>query len=63
MSHHAHLQDGVVVELIPATVVLDGHEVPLAQRYHPDFVASLVPAPPEVQPGWRLVDGAWVAPE
>lgn len=63
MTHFARLDDGIAVEILPATVDVDGRAVPIAERYHPDFVAALVPAPPEVQPGWRLADDAWLPPE
>ena len=62
MSQRVRVMDGVAVEIIPEAVEVDGRAVPLAERYHPDFVAALLPCPAEVRPGWRLVDGAWEPP-
>ena len=58
----ARVEGGVAVEIIGDVVRIDGADVPLAQRYHPDFIAALEPCPPGVAPGGLLVDGSWQAP-
>ena len=32
-------------------------------QFHPDIAKEFQPVPDEVQPGWRLVEGTWTAPE
>ena len=34
-----------------------------AEQFHPSIAEQFEPVPDEVQPGWRLVDGTWTAPE
>lgn len=41
MGMHAHVADGIVREVLDDDV----GGVPLADRYHPDFVAALIPIP------------------
>lgn len=41
MKTYARIQDGKVVEII-APMAIDGNEVPIEERFHPDFVATLV---------------------
>ncbi|MEJ7685611.1 MAG: hypothetical protein WKG52_00675 [Variovorax sp.] len=50
--------DGMVAEIIAPLVDIDGNQVPIEQRFHPDFVASLTvydpanpPPPPPAPPG------------
>lgn len=47
--------EGVVHELFPA----EGIE----ERLHPELVQQLVAAPVDVAPGWRRLNGAWLAPD
>jgi hypothetical protein len=61
VTQFARLNDGRVVEIIPATLEIEGAAVPLAERFHPDFVAALVEAGPEVALGW-VWDGEAFAP-
>ncbi|MDO9501378.1 hypothetical protein [Falsiroseomonas sp.] len=56
MTRFARIADGRVAEIIKA----DG--VPLAERYHPDLVAAMVPAPEAVEVGWRYDGGAFAQP-
>ncbi len=42
MKTYASVQNGIVVEIIPGEVQVDGVWVGLADRYHPDFVAQLI---------------------
>lgn len=53
---HARILDGRVAEIIPAS------DVPLAERFHPDLVAAMVGAGPEVEPGWLWDGTAFAAP-
>lgn len=48
MSRFALIADGLVVEMID--IPADGP--PIADRYHPDLVASMVPAGGDVAAGW-----------
>lgn len=51
MSYFAQIDaDGRVAEIIPGTVVIDGKTITLEMRYHPDFIAGLVPYDPENPP-------------
>lgn len=53
MKTYARIVDGRVAEIIPEIITVDGVDVPLAERYHPDFIAVLVeydPANPPVPP-------------
>lgn len=34
-----------------------------AEQFHPSIAEQFEPVPDAVQPGWRLVDGTWKAPE
>jgi hypothetical protein len=58
------MDGGRVAEIIPATVEIEGREVPLAERYHPDFVTALVevPAGHHVTPGWHWDGAAFAIP-
>lgn len=64
MSRFALVVDGVVAEIICEAEGLP----PIAERYHPDIVAQLVPAPDEAEAGWRVswesegIPAAWVLP-
>lgn len=55
----AHVANGVVTEVI----ILEPDGVPLAERYHPDFVAACVPVPAgaDIADGWTW-DGEAFAP-
>lgn len=71
MKTYARIQDGMVVEIIrpaayddSAAPELVGQEIPIADRYTPAFVETLVDiTEEEVQPQehWRAVesDGVW----
>lgn len=55
MNFFALIVDGRASEIVPEFVVVDGVEVPLSGRYHPDFIAALTPydpanAPPDPEP-------------
>lgn len=58
MNIFARITGGVVVELIPAT------ETPIADRFHPDIVVSLVEVPEEsgVTLGWAWDGKEFVEP-
>lgn len=50
---YARIENGLVAEIIDSVITIDGREVPLAERYHPDFIAQLVaydPANPHELP-------------
>jgi hypothetical protein len=57
MKTYARMVDGIVAEVIPETVAVNGADVPLEQRYPAAFIALLVdydpanpPAPPPAPP-------------
>lgn len=57
MKQFAHIVDGHVVEVIDEFITVEGIEIALADRYHPTFLAQLVPydaanppAPPPAPP-------------
>lgn len=50
MSHFALIVDGLVAEVIPAIVEIAGEQIGIADRYHPAFIAQLVPYDPENPP-------------
>lgn len=52
---HARIQDGIVVEIIAET------EHALSERFHPDYVATLIPASGEVETGMSW-DGSAFGP-
>lgn len=54
--------DGIVVDTFPETVEIEGQTFTLAERFHPDFVAQLVPVADEVQAGWVRSGDDFVAP-
>lgn len=39
---YVFLVDNVAFEIIPAVVNVEGRDVPIEERYHPDFVAALI---------------------
>lgn len=51
MKQWAYFVDGVLYEVIDDVVDVDGREVPLSERYHPEFVEQLVPYVPPVEGG------------
>ncbi len=67
MTIYARMSNGLVVEIIEPVLTDDGAELPIEQRFHPDFVAQLIvydpdnpptpPAPP-VPPHAVLVEQA-----
>lgn len=65
----ARIENGLVVELIPDTVEAISEEgeapvtVGIEDRFHPDFVAALVPAGDDVQVGWSFANGEFAAPQ
>lgn len=63
MKTYARIEDTVVVELIPS-LEIDGEEISIDRRYHPDFVATLVQVPEGavVQEGDSYVDGQFGPP-
>lgn len=46
-----------IVSDVAVDVAADPH-----MMFHPHLAAEFVAVPADVQPGWRLVDGAWRAP-
>lgn len=50
MKVYASVQGGIVAELIPGEVLVDGVWIGLADRYHPDFVAQLIDVTDHVPP-------------
>lgn len=50
MNLFALIVAGRVAEVVAESVSIDGVDVPLSARYHPDFVAALVPYDPENPP-------------
>lgn len=53
MKTYARMEDGLAVELIEPLLDENGQEVPIAERFHPDFLDTLVeydPTTPPVQP-------------
>lgn len=56
MSKFAHIVNSVVVE------VISDDAGPLASRYHPDFVETLVPCANAVSAGWAYSSGKFSAP-
>lgn len=60
MTTYARMQDGVPVEVFPpVTVIRDGGdavEVPITERFAPDFVAGLVVVPDGTEPQPLPVD-------
>ncbi len=63
MKTYARIEGDTVVEIIPP-VVIDGEEIAVDRRYHPDFVATLVavPAGATVAAGDKYVGGQFVLP-
>ncbi len=53
MTNFARIINAVAVDISSAP----------AEHFHPSIAADFVAVPDTVQPGWRLVDGAWIAPE
>ncbi|CAM5764753.1 DUF4376 domain-containing protein [Bosea minatitlanensis] len=73
MQRFARIDDGVVVEVIelPDTVSVADPEnegqsierpLALADAFHADLVAAIVPAPTEVETGWSFSDGEFSPP-
>lgn len=55
MKYYALVELGVVVEIIPPYVNPDGRDIPIEERYTPDFVARMVDITgmdPQPVPGW-----------
>jgi hypothetical protein len=61
MSHFAFVANGIVVEVIPDTIEMDGFSIHIEQRYHSDFVSGLVACPDDVTAGY-IYDGKAFAP-
>lgn len=58
-THYARLENDIAIDVVLAEVVVDGRAVPMAERYHPDFIAQLVPytpGAPTVPPAPSLSD-------
>lgn len=51
MKQWAYIVDGVLHEIIDDVVEVDGREVPIEERYRPDFVEQLVPHVPPAEGG------------
>lgn len=51
------LEGSVVVEVVVPPASLD-----IVEMFHPALLELLAPTGPEVEPGWRLVDGMWEPP-
>lgn len=65
MKTYARIIGGVVQEVIAPMTDSAGTEVPITNRFPPDFVASLVDATsasPQPQQGWAYGAGAFSAP-
>lgn len=65
MKIYARIQEGVVVEIFPP-VQIDGIDIPLEERIHPEMLATCIdisdisPSPTE---WWEYVDGVFIAPK
>lgn len=65
MATYAYLYNGTVLEVIPPMLDAKGKEIPIEQRYTPEFCAALVdvtsikPAPGQ---NWTFADGKFTAP-
>lgn len=60
MKIYAYVEDGLVIEIITPAQDADGKEIPISDRFSPDFVAKLVDVStiqPVPAPGWSY-DGA-----
>lgn len=64
MKTYARIQDGIVAEIIPALLNDEGDEIPIDERFVPEFVAALVDVT-NVDPrpeGWWTYDGSTFSP-
>ncbi|OWT69201.1 MULTISPECIES: hypothetical protein [unclassified Achromobacter] len=64
MHYYAYVIDGVVIEIITPMTDENGDEIPVEQRYHPDFVKELVDitnVSPRPEQSWTY-DGATFLP-
>lgn len=55
----------IVVEIIRPMVDVDGNEIPIGDRFHPDFVKTLVDVTstePTPQVGWIYAGGVFAPP-
>lgn len=59
---YARIQDQIVVEIIPAAMNEEGHEIAIADRFHADIVAMIVGADSTVQCGWAYANSVFSAP-
>ncbi|CAG4889268.1 hypothetical protein [Paraburkholderia gardini] len=64
MTLYARIQDGIVAEIIEPMMNSEGNEIPIADRFVPFFVASLIDVTnivPLPQPNWTASEenGAW----
>ncbi|WNJ89181.1 DUF4376 domain-containing protein [Bosea sp. 685] len=57
MTRYAHIQDGVVIE-----VIADDAGVAIEDRFHPDFVEALVSCGDDVLQGWLYDGNSFSAP-
>lgn len=42
MDFYAYIEDGIVIEIIAPMADAQGDEIPIEDRYHPDFVKNLI---------------------
>jgi hypothetical protein len=64
VKSYARIHDGIVMEIITPAADASGNEIPIADRFHPLLVATMVDitsASPQPQQGWVAVEGggAW----
>lgn len=63
MKTYARINAGVVVEIIEPMTDVRGQEIPISERFHPDFVATLVDVSgKDVALEYRYDDGIFSAP-
>jgi hypothetical protein len=63
MKIYARIDGGKVAEIIEPFADEEGNEVPIASRFHPDIVTTLVDITgTDVEAGWSYADGVFAQP-
>lgn len=60
--NYARIEDGKVVEIILPAADGEGVSIPIEDRFHPDFVATLVECPEDTLPGYSYDGQSFHAP-